>query len=143
MSTKKSAMRIKRGLRKNLPILQDGQLGYCKDSKELFIGNNGKNDLINPKKESSGSSGDITGTVTAEYLKLVAPNGREFKISVTNEGELNVTRFIPEQVEGPYSGLKINQIYGGGKIADEGTAITLCFIELFYDSRVAVIFNGS
>ena len=142
MATKKSAMKIKRGYKRNLPILQDGQLGYCKDSKELYIGNDGKNDLINPKVEGGTGSGDMTGTVTAEYLKLVAPNGREFKISVTNEGELNVTRFIPEEVEGPYSGLKINQIYGGGVIGDEGTAVTHGFIELYNDSNKAINLNG-
>lgn len=142
MATKKSAMKIKRGYKRNLPILQDGQLGYCKDSKELYIGNDGKNDLINPKVEGGTGSGDMTGTVTAEYLKLVAPNGREFKISVTNSGELNVTRFIPEEVEGPYSGLKINQIYGGGVIGDEGTAVTHGFIELYNDSNKAINLNG-
>lgn len=140
-NSRKSAMKIKRGLKKNLPILQDGQLGYCKDTRELYVGNEGKNDLINPKSEG-GSSSDITGTVTAEYLKLVAPNGREFKISVTNEGTLDVTRFIPEVIEGPFSGLKINQIYGGGKVADEGTAITHGFIELYNDSSEAINLNG-
>lgn len=143
MATKKSAMKIKRGLKKNLPILQDGQLGYCKDSKELFIGNDGKNDLINAKSEGNGSNnGDITGTVTAEYLKLVAPNSREFKISVTNNGELEVNRVIPAPKEGPYASLKINQIYGGGVIGDEGTAITHGFIELYNDSKDPISLNG-
>lgn len=136
---KKSAMQIKRGFKPNLPLLKEGQLGWCKDTKELFIGDGGKNELVNKKQESSG--GGSTGTVTAEYLKLVAPNGREFKVTVSNTGELAVNRFIPE-IESEYSGLLINQIYGGGIIEDNGTAITHGFIELYNSTKADISLEG-
>jgi hypothetical protein len=33
-----STIKIKRGLKVNLPILSRGELGYATDTKELFIG---------------------------------------------------------------------------------------------------------
>lgn len=39
-------MQIKRGNKANLPTLSDGELGFCKDTGELFIGNGGLNHPI-------------------------------------------------------------------------------------------------
>ena len=78
---KKSSMQIKRGLKRNMPLLKDGQLAYCKDAKELWIGNDGKNEQIG-------------GNVSAapELIQLVSPNGTLFKLSVNNDGELKITK---------------------------------------------------
>ena len=36
-------IQIKRGLKADLPILNDGELGYCTDTHEIFVGYNGVN----------------------------------------------------------------------------------------------------
>jgi len=133
---KKSSMQIKRGLKKNLPLLKDGQLAYCKDTKELWIGNDGKNEQVVSK-----SSGNSSGNVTTEFIQLLSPNGTAFKLSVDDMGELKIIKVnnIPEvdvpEVEAPgkvnYTGLIINQVYGGGKDA----ACSHHFVELYNKSN--------
>ena len=128
---KKSSMQIKRGLKKNLPLLKDGQLAYCKDAKELWIGNNGENEQI---------SGSSSSNVTAEFIQLISPSGTAFKLSVDDNGELQITKVnneagkpsVPEKVD--YTGLIINQVYGGGKDA----ACSHHFVELYNKSDKAI-----
>ena len=36
-------IQVKRGLKADLPILADGEIGFCTDTLEIFIGNNGVN----------------------------------------------------------------------------------------------------
>jgi hypothetical protein len=67
---------IKRGLKATLPTLKIGELGYCTDSKELFIGTSTGNDLIQDsaaeilaKLGISSISGTNTGDETASTIK--------------------------------------------------------------------------
>ena len=132
---KKSSMQIKRGYKINLPLLKDGQLAYCKDAKELWIGNNGVNEQI---------MGNSSGNVTAEFIQLVSPNGTSFKLTINDNGELNITKVdseteeptVPEVVD--YTGLILNQIYGGGKDA----ACSHHFVELYNKSDKAINLEG-
>lgn len=133
---KKSSMQIKRGLKKNLPLLKDGQLAYCKDAKELWIGNDGENEQI---------GGNSNGNVTAEFIQLVSPNGTAFKLSVNDNGELQITKVSnsndndqdnDNQVD--YTGLILNQIYGGGKDA----ACSHHFVELYNKSDNEINLDG-
>lgn len=39
-------LKIRRGLKADLPILAEGEFGYCTDSKELFIGTSSGNGLV-------------------------------------------------------------------------------------------------
>lgn len=134
---KKSSMQIKRGLKKNLPLLKDGQLAYCKDAKELWIGNDGENEQI---------GGSSSGNVTAEFIQLVSPNGTAFKLSVNDDGELQITRVEGDtDTEEPtvpditnYKGLILNQIYGGGKDA----ACSHHFVELYNKSDKDINLDG-
>lgn len=139
---KKSSMQIKRGLKKNLPLLKDGQLAYCKDAKELWIGNDGENEQI---------GGSSSGNVTAEFIELVSPNGTTFKLSVNNNGELQIAQVIndnsndadgnDEDIDVPttdYTGLILNQIYAGGKSA----ACSHHFVELYNKSDKDINLNG-
>lgn len=121
---KKSSMQIKRGFKRNLPLLKDGQLAYCKDTKELWIGNDGKNEQV---------VGSSSGNVTADFIQLMSPNGTAFKITVSDAGDLEIKKVetstpedtVPETVD--YTGLLINQVYGGGKDA----ACSHHFVELY------------
>lgn len=134
---KKSSMQIKRGLKRNLPLLKDGQLGYCKDTNELWIGNDGTN------KQIGGSS---TDNVTAEFIQLISPNGTAFKISVDNYGQLIIKEVessdgpevIPPAEEVSYEGLLINQVYGGGKDA----ACSHHFVELYNNTDKDISLEG-
>ena len=44
------SIQIKRGMKKDLPQLKDGELAFCKDTKELFVGNNGNENVSITKK---------------------------------------------------------------------------------------------
>lgn len=39
-------IQIKRGVKAKLPVLPDGELGYCTDTGELYIGLSGANKLV-------------------------------------------------------------------------------------------------
>lgn len=134
---KKSSMQIKRGYKANLPLLKDGQLAYCKDTKELWIGNDGENEQI---------GGKSSGNVTAEFIQLVSPNGTAFKLTVNDDGEFLITRVESDtDTEEPvapdmanYTGLILNQIYGGGKDA----ACSHHFVELYNTSDKDINLDG-
>jgi len=51
-------IKIKRGLKTNLPTLEVGEMGYCTDTNELFIGTSTGNELIN-EDSSIATLGDI------------------------------------------------------------------------------------
>ena len=44
------SIQIKRGMKKDLPQLKDGELAFCKDTKELYVGNNGNENISVTKK---------------------------------------------------------------------------------------------
>lgn len=44
------SIQIKRGMKKDLPQLKDGELAFCKDTKELYVGNNGNENVSVTKK---------------------------------------------------------------------------------------------
>lgn len=45
--TQTHKIQIRRGLKADLPVLSEGEFGFCLDTKELFIGANGGNVLVN------------------------------------------------------------------------------------------------
>ena len=44
------SIQIKRGMKKDLPQLKDGELAFCRDTKELYVGNNGNENVSVTKK---------------------------------------------------------------------------------------------
>lgn len=48
-------LKLKRGAKTDLPTLNLGELGYCTDTKELFIGNGIGNTLLNSMSSISGT----------------------------------------------------------------------------------------
>lgn len=44
------SIQIKRGMKKDLPQLKDGELAFCRDTKELYVGSNGNENVSITKK---------------------------------------------------------------------------------------------
>ena len=70
------SIQIKRGMKKDLPQLKDGELAFCRDTKELFIGNNG-NENVNVTKKIE----DILDVVGSQ-LEHIEKTSRKFKVKV-------------------------------------------------------------
>lgn len=51
-----SKIQVKRGNKADLPILSDGEYGFCQDTSEIFIGNGGTNTKIYPTTSLDASS---------------------------------------------------------------------------------------
>lgn len=128
---------IKRGWKQDFEPLFDGEFGYCTDTKELFIGNNGKFDLIG-SVGGGGNGNSGSGNITAEYIELISPNKTAYRITVSDLGELMVYDAALDNApdpkpgeEGRFKGLIINQIYGGGARNSDATSVSHGFIELY------------
>lgn len=73
-------IQIKRGLKADLPILNDGELGYCTDTHEIFVGYNGVNIptvsvYVHPTTHPASmieESADRVFLTSAERTKLLA-----------------------------------------------------------------------
>lgn len=60
-----SKIQVKRGNKADLPILSDGEYGFCQDTSEIFIGNGGTNIKIYPTTSLDASS------VTVEDIESI------------------------------------------------------------------------
>lgn len=134
---------IKRGYKANLPLLEDGELGYCKDTSELYIGCNGKLVLVNGGGDSS------TSNVTAEYIDLLSPSKKTYRVTISDEGALQVqdmdeyNRPDPPQSDASlFAGLIINHIYGGGYEGANNTPLSHGFIELYNSTENSMNLKG-
>lgn len=70
-------IQMRRGLKANLPTLSSGELGFCTDTKELFIGTDTGNVLLMTGSGGTGVADTIPPVVT------ISPNGGTFKTSQT------------------------------------------------------------
>ena len=145
---------IKRGLEKDLLdiSLHDGEFAFTLDTQKLYIGNKGYKILLakggNGGGGNGGGGGD-TGNITSEYVELIAPGGKKFKVTVNDEGKLYCYDSAADTAEKPnashasaYKGLIINRVYGGG---DRNTQVTVCshsFIELYNSSASTINLRG-
>ncbi|NCB00629.1 MAG: hypothetical protein EOM67_00490, partial [Spirochaetia bacterium] len=57
-------IKIKRGLKANIPTLQVGEPGFCTDTKELFVGSADGNKLVGEGTFLKLSGGTLTGALT-------------------------------------------------------------------------------
>nr|DAG33901.1 MAG TPA: tail protein [Caudoviricetes sp.] len=127
---------LKRGLKKDLPMLMEGELGLCIDTEELYVGLKGSRKLLAKVGGVGGGSG--TSNVTAQYIELISTSGKKFRVRVNEEGKLYSLSATADTANKPsindaanYSGLIINHVYGGG---ERNTNLTPCshgFIELY------------
>ena len=111
----------KRGYKSDISDLQEGELGFCIDTEELYIGNKGTLRLLARVGGTAGGGGSGGGNVTADYVELVAPSGEKFRMVINDEGQ---TILIPTKSflatdpapgdSGNFNGLFINRVYIGG-----------------------------
>lgn len=134
---------LKRGYKSDLPILHDGELGYCKDTNELYIGCNGRLVLVN------GGTGDSTSNVTAEYIDLLSPSKKTYRVTISDEGALRVQDMDEYNKPDPlpsdanlFAGLIINHIYGGGYEGANNTPVSHGFIELYNSTENTINLKG-
>jgi len=72
-------LKVKRGTKIALPVLQVGEPGFCTDTNELFIG---------------GESGNvnIVSDVFLNWIILKTPDGtKKYKLSIDNNGNIITT----------------------------------------------------
>lgn len=152
-----NTVRVKRGKKYNLPTLKDGEFGFCKDTNELFIGND-KSVVKIGSTGGGGSSSGNSGNLSGGHLDLQSSNGTDYRISISASGHLIVLPkklYDKEEVKPnsaelttDYKGLIINQIYGGGPVMGDITidssgmptktspkgAVSHSFVELYNNS---------
>lgn len=68
MSNAYQQFQIRRGLKADLPILAQGELAYCTDTKEFFIGDGVANSYIG---FIPAAAGDWNGTAPADLKNAV------------------------------------------------------------------------
>lgn len=126
---------VRRGLKEDIELLQEGEFGFCIDTEELYIGNKGSIRLL---AKVGGLNVSDSDNLTGEYLELIASNGEKFRLTVTNTGEMIVYRTAAEEApaalpadSGRFNGLLINKVYGGGIPDSNATPCSHSFIELY------------
>lgn len=96
-----SSAKIRQGLKVNLPALQPGELGFCTDKREVYIGSTVGNGLVSgPSTIFSGTAGTDTPLITTALTTLVTPSattasiimdGTTNKISDNGSGKIRIT----------------------------------------------------
>jgi hypothetical protein len=93
MSKILAKIQIKRGLKIDLPVLDNGEFGFCNDTKELFIGTTSGNLMIFPVNNSGGSITVVDSTINGN----IVVNGVQIKVfddsliqeSLSNKADIN------------------------------------------------------
>ena len=150
-------VQVKRGYKELLitdtgqSILLDGEMGFCIDTKELYVGYNGNLFLLASIDDIQGGGGSGGGgTLTGAYVELVTTDGSKYRVTMTDEGRLNVINSLCDtatpatpSLAGNFldpksnSYLIINKVYGGGVMTPNGlananaTLVSHAFIELY------------
>lgn len=137
---------IKRGYKRDLKSLMEGEFGFCLDTEELYIGNKGGLRLIGKVGGLGGSGG---GNLTGKFLELECESGKKFRIHINESGSLMIYPNEVDNVIAPkpseankFDGLVIRAVYGGG---ERGTNKTVCshgFIELYNNTKYVFNLKG-
>lgn len=143
------SIRLKRGYKRDIKPLKEGELGFCIDTEELYIGNRGLLRLIGKVGGMGGSSGG-GGVSTTEYVELIASNKKKFRIRVNSEGKLYVYPADADTAAdatiddtGRFKGLQVYQMYGGGNAAGVGSVpVSHSFIQLYNNSNNSLNLKG-
>jgi hypothetical protein len=79
-----TTIKIKRGLKTNLPTLSEGELAYCTDTNELFIGTATGNELVNQDLDTDEYI--VSGTFNDETGDLVLTRSDSQDITINLDG---------------------------------------------------------
>jgi hypothetical protein len=79
-----TTIKIKRGLKTNLPTLSEGELAYCTDTNELFIGTVSGNELVNQDLDTDEYI--VSGTFDDETGDLVLTRSDSQDITINLDG---------------------------------------------------------
>lgn len=142
------SIRLKRGYKQDIQPLKEGELGFCIDSEELYIGNKGLLRLL-AKVGGTGGSGS-GGVSTSEYVELIAPNKKKYRLRVNEDGKLFIRPAEAETIAdatvedaGRFKGLQVYQVYGGGSAAGVGSVpVSHSFIQLYNNSNNELNLKG-
>lgn len=128
-------IRFKRGYKSDIEALHEGEVGFCIDTEELYIGNKGGLRLL---AKVGGLTGSSDSNITGEYVELVSQNGEKYRVRVNDDGDLYTYKSIADTADNPlftdaplYSGLVINHCYGGGAIDANLSVCSHGFIEIY------------
>ena len=140
---------LKRGLKSDIEALHEGELGFCIDTEELYIGSKGGLKLLAKVGGVNSGNGSGNSNVTGEYVELIAPNNEKYRVRVNNDGELYVYNSIADTAPNPtfdqtplYKGLIINHCYGGGNKDANVAPCSHGFIELYNNSDRTMNLKG-
>lgn len=144
-----NVLRIKRGLKKYITngdyILKEGELGFCMDTEELYIGNKGLPRLI--AGGTSGGSGG--GNLTGKYVELEASDGSKYRLGINEDGAIKVLTSLVDTATDPskteaskYKGLIVRHVYGGGRKGRGDTICSHSFIELYNNTAYNMNLKG-
>lgn len=144
-----NVFKLKRGKKESITsgayVLKSGELGFCEDSEELYIGNKGLPRLI----AKVGGVGGGNSSLTGKYLELEADNGNKYRVSINNDGVLTIVPSVadtgvdPEKEEAAlYAGLIIRQVYGGGRVGSGTTICSHSYIELYNNTKFKINLKG-
>ena len=88
-------LQLRRGAKTNLPTLAAGEMGFCTDTKQLYIGTGSENVPVNFNSLLTGSltvagwtaetggfkqTLTVSGLATSGYVYTVYPNSAQYKV---------------------------------------------------------------
>lgn len=126
--------------------LMEGELAFCLDTEELYIGNKGAKRLLGKVGGASGSGG---GNVTGEYVMLETPDRQYYRLYLDNSGKLHIMHGDAYFATAPnvtdsarFKGLLINHVFGGGEVKKNVSPVTHSFIELYNNTDNKINLKG-
>lgn len=141
-----NAITIKRGYQADLELVHDGELGFCIDTKNLYIKSKGFYELIGANGSNSNSGG---GNITGKYVELETESSNRFRVSIDDEGKLKTLNTIAYSSKVPgkdeankFDGLVIRHVYGGGALKANTAPVSHGFIELYNNRPYVFNLNG-